>query len=168
MSIGGIYSLYFNTPDGNAIALSSFAGHKILIVVFNPSTADYSQLKRLDSVQTDSPSVKILAIPGTELAKGYSDSVTMIQDSSLTSMRSRLGLSLLIARAMYVNKADSSIQHPLFNWLTHVGQNTHFDRDVDSEGQLFFINENGVLYGVLPKNTSKEKIEQVLNTHIIQ
>jgi hypothetical protein len=69
---------------------------------------------------------------------------------------------------MYVQKQDSVWQSPLFNWLTHVGQNTHFDRDVDAEGQLFFINERGILYSIMPKGTTKDQIENILSTTLLQ
>jgi glutathione peroxidase-family protein len=192
-STDGLYSLTFNMPDGSQVTLSSYAGHKILIVVFNPYTTDFSQLKMLDSVQQDSPSVKVLAVPGIEFAAGFTDSTSSaspdsvtgtvpgaitgvsisttaysVPDSTIAGLHTRLGLSLSMTRAMYVKKTDTAYQHPLFVWLTHVGQNTHFDRDVDAEGQLYFINENGILYGVLGKGFSKARIEQVLSTQISQ
>ncbi|MDR3715834.1 MAG: hypothetical protein P4L51_23720 [Puia sp.] len=167
-STTGIYSLTFKTPDGNSVSLSTYAGNKMVIVVFNPTDRDFTELKMLDSVYRDFPTVHFIAVPGIDFATGQIDSVAKIQDSSISVLKANLGLSIAVTEASFVKKFDTLTQHPILQWCTHQAQNTHFDRDVEAEGQLFFVNESGVLYSVMPKETSKAQIEQILNTTIIQ
>ena len=47
-------------------------------------------------------------------------------------------------------------------WLTHAGQNIHFDADVTTDNQLYIISESGILYAVLEKGVPPGVIDQLL------
>lgn len=157
----GFYSISVNRPGGGQISMSQYRGRKVLIVPFNAIIPDTNQLIMLDSIQRKDSGLVVLAIPAGDISGDASD-------TTLNNIKNSLGVSLVMTRSVPVRRSSGNNQHPLFKWLTSVAQNTHFDRDVEQEGQLFFINEKGTLYGILNKGASGLDIAYVLKQQITQ
>lgn len=152
----GFYDITIQKADGSYVQMSAFSGKKIMIVAYNPGNSDYSQLQLLNSLQkSQNRSLIIIAVPAIDL----SDSAGI----ALSNKQSDSSYSFLITKPMMVRKSAGNNQGLLFQWLTKVKGNTHFDRDVDQEGETFYINEKGMLYGVMDRQTTNADILSVLN-----
>lgn len=151
-----IYDLSFTRLDGTTVNMGDFRGKKLIVFAFNSRKPDKGLLQRLDSVQRRiSDSVVLIAIPALDL-----DSTSDLP--SLTHLKDSLGLVLNIGQPTYVRKASGASQMPLFQWLTSVSQNTHFDRDVEEEGMLFFVNTKGELYSIINNGLSQALLPEIL------
>ncbi|HWB27599.1 MAG TPA: hypothetical protein VG738_19115 [Chitinophagaceae bacterium] len=143
---GSIYDYSITTIESQTHSLGEYQGKKILIMVLPASqTADDSAyLQKMDSVAlANSSGMAVIGIPSYE--DGYNDSLlTTLQPF----YRSLLDTSIIISQGMYTHQSSDSLQNPLFNWLTHVSGNTHFEQEVGGAGEMYFINEQGELYGV--------------------
>ena len=69
---------------------------------------------------------------------------------------------IVVAKPLKIKKSNAELQHPLFGWLTNVTKNSHFDIDVEREGQLFIISERGTLYSVLPDLPPTPELNKIL------
>ena len=152
---GSLYSISVQKVDGGVLQMSAFRGKKIIIFAFNPGNSDSSELRAMDSIQVLNPSLSVIAVPAVE----FSDSASI----ALITQRTNSGFSFMMTQPMHVFKSAGGNQDALFRWLTHVDQNKHFDADVETEGQTYFINENGVLFAVMDKLTSTSDVENVLH-----
>ena len=160
-----LYEISFESINGNTVNMSSFKGQRLVIVVFDSKRPDTTYLAFIDSLaKNDSASTAVIAVPATDLSNDSTD-VPIQPDSALALLSAR---GMFISQAIPVKKSAGELQHPLFKWLTHVEQNIHFDRDVEQDGQLFMINEQGVLYGVHDKQLPAEAIKKVMTENIEQ
>ena len=55
---------------------------------------------------------------------------------------------IIIAQAMFTHISSGEQQSELFQWLTQAEKNGHFEEEVKGAGEMYFINEQGDLYGV--------------------
>lgn len=157
------YQFSFSTITGQEQTLTAGAGKKIVIVAFNGLNPDISQLSYLDSLyQSDTTKYFPVAVPALDFDSSFStaDLKTLLIDS--------LHFSFTITAPMLVKKSNGESQSPLFKWLTNVSGNTHFDRDVEGEGQLFIISENGTLYSILERSTPDSLLTTALAQNIQQ
>lgn len=140
---GSFFDLSFTGLDGKTVATSVLKGKKVIVFAFNGVHPDWRMLKSMDSIQrANADSVTVLAFPGLEF-----DSSASTQ--RVTSIRDSLRLQLLIAQPSRVTKASGTGQIPLFQWLTSVQGNGHFNRDVEEEGMLFVVSSGGTLYSII-------------------
>lgn len=154
LSIDSIYDLSIETYDSNTIPISLFIGKMIMIVPFNAALQNNRELDSLNNLNLkNSDSLVVIAVPALE----YDSTVT---DSALLQLIQSKNLSMIIAKPVYVKKSSEK-QDPLFQWLTHVDQNTHFDEDA-SEGQYFVINNEGTLYAVMKKDASSTLVNDIV------
>jgi glutathione peroxidase len=141
-----IYTIHITTINGQDKSMEDFRGKKILVVVLpvTRTATDSAFLKTIDSVSRNY-SQKLSVIGVLSFEDGF-------QTSDLNSLQiyyhSLLGNQVILTQGMYTRKESGKKQHELFFWLTHSGENTHFDIDVSGIGQKFFVNEQGELYGV--------------------
>lgn len=166
VTVSSIYN--FNIPliEGGNQPLSSYQGKKLLIVTLplqqNPSTD--SLLFSLDTMAiAHVADLKVIA------TLSYEDGFTAEQKTYLNNWyRSKLGNNIVISDGLYTRKSSGSLQHPLFSWLTHVAENGRFDIDVTEEETKFFVNTDGLIYGVLRKQTKmwSNTLKRVINTPI--
>jgi len=141
--------------------MSTFAGHKVIVLTFDATNPDKAMLSMADSVQKADTSVFIVGVPAADFT-GYSS------DTALSSMHDSLALSFPFTKVALVTRASGNVQEALFKWLTDVTLNQHFDRDVDAPGQMYLISERGVLYGILTKDATPADIFGALNQSINQ
>lgn len=159
-----IYGISFQDIHNSQVAMTQFSGKKIVVSVINAASPDELQLKMLDTLQKKhSTKVKVIAIPISNFGQAVSN-------DSLIAISTRLNLGYVIAKTDKGKKADGGQQHKLLKWLTHITENTRFDRDVEEAGQMFVISEAGVLFAVMkskisPTGTSMDRLinQQVPN-----
>ncbi|MBC7884852.1 MAG: hypothetical protein H7X99_05220 [Saprospiraceae bacterium] len=140
-----VYSLSFETIDGTKVELSSFKGKKILIVTLPLSAQDLNlSATELSNLQAKyQNSLIVIGIPAEETGYRKGD------DKTLKALYKNQKSNFIISAGMKVKKAAADKQSPLFQWLTNKDRNQHFDQDVRSTGQKFFIDKNGELYAVI-------------------
>lgn len=152
------FDFEYTTIDGAVKQFSEFEGRKIMVAVLpvTQTENDLHDLKLLDSLSIKyRTQFVMIGIPSIE--DGYSeDSVETLKEW----YRSALHEQVVITAGMYTRKA-SPLQHPLFYWLTNKNGNMHFDEDVPGPGEMYFINEQGELYGVFSPDAILN--EQLLN-----
>lgn len=152
----GIYEQSVTTLDDSTVNFSSSRGKKILVAEFNAMQIDTAQLQNLDSLQRANDSLIVIAIPS------HGVGVT-VNKSKLVMLRTKLKLSYIIGTPVVAKKGAGVQQNAVFKWLTNVSENSHFDQDVGPLSQMFFINEQGVLYAVLGKDAPRSIISEVLS-----
>jgi len=141
---------------GNAISLKQYTGKKILIaIVGNDLWKDKSPLLQFDSLQKANPSIVVIVLPASDFGNA-SDSTIVSQD--LQSSKS----GLIKSSPAKVKKSNGKDRPQIIQWLSDVQMNSHFDMDVLTDYQLYFINETGALYAVLGKGASSATINELL------
>lgn len=139
------FDFEYTTIDGEVKQFGEFEGRKIMVVALPVSQTENNSkdLKLLDSLSIKYSSEFIMVgVPSIE--DGFSqDSADALKDW----YRSELHEQFIVTSGMYTRKA-SPLQHPLFYWLTNKSGNMHFDEDMPGPGEMYFINEQGELYGV--------------------
>ena len=125
-----------------------------MIIVINAANPNLNQLRYFDSIVTSNAAVKVIAVPTEDFGAISNLSVLKSLQKSLT---------LVISKPLKVKKGGLQTQNSLFSWLTNTSQNTHFDYDVESEGQLFIVSEKGTLFTVLPKEASFDLANSIIN-----
>lgn len=146
-SPGSLHQFTVPLLEGGQQSLAVLSGKKVLLVTLplQQSASSDSLLYSLDTLAAaHSNELKVLGVPAYE--DGYTPA---IKTELLQWYRSRLGSNILVTDGLYTRKTSGSMQHPLFNWLTHEQENGIFDVDVAGPGYKFITNESGSLYGVL-------------------
>ena len=155
-----IYDIQVLPVDGsNSISLSSYANKKILIATISAANPDKTKLIWLNSLQQADTSLRIIVVPASDLGGAGND-------TSIATLKTSLSLRYVITKSANVKKNAGSNQHSLFKWLTHVSENTHFDKDVESIDQLFIVSKSGTLYSILDRKVSASVLSQALNQEI--
>jgi glutathione peroxidase-family protein len=144
-SQSSLYQLSVTGVNHQSYPLSSFQGRKIWVVVL-PATrtaADSAYLSRVDSVTlANHAGLSTIVVPS------YEDGFAGDSTGLLAWYQSALNSSIVISQPLYTHKTSAGQQDPLFQWLTKVEGNTHFDADVEGACESFFIDGSGVLYSV--------------------
>lgn len=150
-----VYSISIQGLNGKTISLSDYKGKKIIIAAVSADNLQKGQLRFLDSIQANNPSVAVITVPASDY-KGANDSLT------IDGVKKSNTLKMQVAAADGVKKANGARQNRLMQWLTSVSLNTHFDLDVTTDNQLYVISESGILYAVLEKGAPPGLINQLL------
>ncbi len=142
-----VYDFSVPTHSGEQQPLSAYAGKKVMVItlpVEQSASAD-SLLYSLDTLAAaHSAALVVVAVPSVE--DGYS---AQVKDQLQHWYRSKLGAHILLTDGVYTRKTSGSLQHPLFQWLTHQSQNGGFDNDVEGPGSKFITTAQGKLFSVL-------------------
>lgn len=152
------FDFQYRTIDGEVKRTNQFVGKRTMVIVLpiTQSENDTQSLQQLDSLSKQyDGQYTMVGVPSVE--DGYTEDSL---ESLKTWYRSILDSQFVITAGMLTKKSSPS-QHPLFHWLTNKNENTHFDEDVEGPGQMFFINEEGELYGVFSPKVGLN--EQLLN-----
>ncbi len=153
---GSIYETSVETPDGATLNMSLFLNRKILVTTIKAENPDSAQLRKLDSLQRADSSVTIIAVPTNEFGGSGTNSF-------ISEVISSINPAFIITKIAMVRKSAGSDQHPLFVWLTHVQENSHFDVDVTAIGQTFLVSRSGNLFGVLDAEYDPMLLSEMLN-----
>ena len=142
--------------SGKAISLRQYSGKKMLIaIVGSDQWKDKSPLLQLDSIQKANPTIVVIVLPASDFGNSI-DSTIVSKDLQ----ESKTGV--ITSGLIPVKKANGSARPKIVQWLTEVQLNSHFDMDVLTDYQLYFINESGELYAVLGKGFSNVTINELL------
>jgi glutathione peroxidase len=151
------YNLSVTAITGTAVSVAGFQGKRVLVVPFNGAQVDWGMLEKLDSLQKQhSDSLAVLAVPALDFD-------TSVNSASLAHIHDSLGLGLILIQPGYVKKAAGASQLPVFQWLTNNSRNTHFNRDVEADGQVFVISPKGTLYSIIEKPVCSRWLPYVLS-----
>jgi len=146
-----IYTHSVTSIEGTNKPLSAYQGKKLLIVTLPLQQNNFSDsiLHSLDSLNTAyNGSLVIIGVPA------YEDGYTISMKEDLKQWyRSILSMDIIVTEGLYTRKASTSLQHPLFKWLTQKSKNDHFETDVYAQGDKFIVWTNGELIGVLGART---------------
>lgn len=157
---GDFYDLSFTASNGSVISLRSFTGKKVIIFPINGRHPDLQTLRILDSVAVkNQDSIVVLGFPALDF-----DSTATTQ--MVGKMHDSLGLHLTFGQPVWAGKTSLRGQNPIFQWLTSMDQNHHFNRDVEEEGQLFVVSKRGMLYSVINKDLAPALLKRVIATNV--
>ena len=159
----GIKNIAVKDVDGASVTAISNSGKKTLFIVL-PSgvdTALTNQLVRFRERQGDK--VQVVGILSVE--DGYTADNRVVIKKAYKQL---IENGMILTEGMHTRKSAGEQQSPLLKWLTDKGSNGHFDMDVSSPGQKFFVSEQGRLYGVLGAETSLDGriIDKICNTTV--
>lgn len=104
--------------------------------------------------------MRVIAVPALDFGKSENN-------SDYAKLVNELSLDFVVAKAVHTRKSAGPKQHSLFKWLTDVNENSHFNYDVETIGQLFIVSKNGVLYSVLGAGVTKDVLKQVLGQNLV-
>jgi glutathione peroxidase-family protein len=149
-----VFDITESNINGQAIKLDTFGGKKIIVVEFDPGNYNESQLLTLDTIQRTNSQVQVIAVP----AKDFGSTATLQQIQSIIQ---NLNLSFIVTVPAFVKKTAGIDQDALFDWLTHLEKNSHFDIDADDPGQIYLVNGSGELYALLEKGTANAVIKDL-------
>jgi glutathione peroxidase-family protein len=156
-----LYTISLLSADGQSHAIGEWQGHKIWVVVLpaTQTSPDSAFLSRVDSItRANQSKLTTICVPS------YEDGYAADSSELLNWYRASLDSLVLISMPFYTHKISAGHQAPLFQWLTNVSQNTHFDDDISGACQSFFIDESGTLYAVFDPDArfSNKAINRVL------
>ena len=158
-----IYNLSFLDLNGNTLKMADYKAKKILVVLFDASSPDLSQLQSLDSFyKTCQNTLNVIAIPVTDF------SIPLPRLKLKSILNDSLKLSYPIAALGKAKKINGENQQPLLKWITTLNDNTHFDNDINNNGQIFLINEQGNLCGLFEKNIPYKVINEIMTKYMIK
>ncbi len=139
-----VYNQPLKNIDGNTINLNTYRGKKIIFIVLPLSTQDNSvSVSELVNLQAQDDSLIIIGVPSIEM--GYTNAAT----ANLKALYANAGANFILAEGMKVKKSSGTAQAPLFQWLTNMTQNQHFNMDVKTTGYKFLVNGKGRLCDVM-------------------
>jgi glutathione peroxidase-family protein len=153
-----VYRTQITTADNQSHSLAEFRGRKIILVILpvTRNAADSVKLSVLNSFGLlNRQRLVVIGIPTVE--DGYKTDSAMLLNTWYTKLA---GAGIYISKGLNSRKASAN-QDPLFQWLTNVSSNGHFDDDATGPGQVFFIDEYGRLYGEI--SSSAPLTEKLLN-----
>jgi glutathione peroxidase len=156
-----VYDIQINTLDGNTVSMQTYQNKKIIVTEFDAANPDINELQYLDSLQLQDTSIVLIAVPATD----FSGTNTV---ENLKSIRDSINSHLIMTLPSGVKKLNGSNQNALFNWITNLNGNGHFDEDVDEADNIYMISRNGTLYSQLKKETPHQVIEASINQELEQ
>jgi glutathione peroxidase len=138
-----LYAIPLKTINDVPVNLSHLKGKKILFIVLplsaNDTTVSISELKALQKKYND---VAVIGVPALDL--GFTNGMK----NSIKSIYADQSANFTLTEGMKVKRSNGNGQSSLFQWLTQVSTNRHFNQDVTGVGQKFFVDEKGELYAV--------------------
>jgi hypothetical protein len=160
MAQKSIYDIKISVGNEKAFELAAFRGKKILIASINPTfLSTKSNFQYWDSLQKANPTLAIVLMQTSEGTTAASKGAEVFVPKSPEST--------VLTRTNSAKKEKGSGQNALMRWLTDVRLNGHFDLDVTTDAQLYFVSEAGVLYAVLEKGASSSNIDAILKQETV-
>ncbi len=135
-----IYDLSVESINGENISMSDFKGKRIVVVSLDGQSPSSEKIAFLDSLSTEIRDIQVIVIPSLEQGK-------TVQENTIKDFTKATKSSLIIARPGKLSKQTKEEQQTLFQWLTKVENNLHFNTDGEAE-QYFVISAEGTLYAV--------------------
>lgn len=144
------YDMTVQTLDAE-LPVNSLYGRTVLVVLFDALAPDSTLLLRLDSLQRNTAGLTVLGFPIGDSA--------LIDTGRLGNLKEGYQLAYPVLKPARLSDTTEE-QSPFLEWLTHSGENSHFDRDAE-EGMVYAVSPKGTLYAVLGRGAPKEVIDAV-------
>ncbi|HTN08697.1 hypothetical protein [Agriterribacter sp.] len=158
------YNISFESLEGNTISMSSFKGQRVLVFITDGTNPDIRHLSITDSIiKADQVITKVIIIPAIDLS---ADKNVFSSNKLITLFSALEKKGVIVSKPGKVKKESKTDQHVLLQWLTDLSANGHFNRDVEKDGQVFMISENGVLYGIHEKQLPASAIRKAMTRKI--
>lgn len=139
--VTNFYSLNFTDTNGSNVAMSSFAGKRILITNIATNSPDSAQIGELQQLkQQFGDSLVIIAFPSNSFGNEQRSNAEIKQ-----YLQSQYGATFIIAEKSAVTGPNIN---PVFSWLTHSSENGAWDHGISKDYQKFLIDGEGNLAGI--------------------
>lgn len=139
--ISSIYSLQFQTAEGNIVNMSEYQGKKILLVNIATASNKINQLAELQQLQQLYPdSLNIIAFPSNSFGNE-----TRTNAEIHAFCQANYGVSFAIAQKN--NVIGQSIQ-PIYQWLSDSTKNGLTNISVAGDFQKVLLSRNGEIVGI--------------------
>ncbi len=145
--MNSIHAYSTTSIEGQNLALSTFAGRKMLIVNVASAcgyTPQYQQLQELHEHFSDK--IAVIGFPCNDFGGQESKSEADIQQFCTA----RFGVTFPLSAKVGIKKS----MHPIYEFLTKKELNGVSDNDVKWNFQKYLLNEKGELMHVLPSSVS--------------
>lgn len=149
------FDIQIQSLDGRVIDMNNFKGKKIVVASVSPDNLQNHRLSFLDSLQASNPSVVIIGVPAFDFGGSKNEEI-------MGDIKKNISSHVIITTPGEVKKDKGVNQNKLLRWLTNAADNSHFNGDVVTDDQLYFISESGTLYAVLEKGASVKLIDDLL------
>lgn len=148
------YAVQITGLNQEVISVADYKTKKIVVVEFDASAPDRTQLLLLDKLYKKfTGQWMVIGVP----VKDFGIPMSALALKKL--VRDTLKITFPVAEISTGKKGTG--QNLLLKWLTSKSLNGHFDRDLEIAGEIFFITEKGILYATLIRN--KYQKEDALN-----
>jgi glutathione peroxidase-family protein len=142
-----VYTISFKDLNNKDVTLGSLRGKRMIVVVTDAYNPDQKQLRSLDTMCNENSNVKVVVVPVTDFSTG-------ISTTALSEVLNQLHNQFVISGISTGRKNGGEKQHPLLKWLTHKQDNQHMDIDIEETGQMYVINEKGIVYAMIKRKIS--------------
>lgn len=139
-----VYSISFKDINNKKVTLGALNGKKTIVVIVDAYNPDQKQLRSLDTLCNVNSNVKVVVVPVTDFSPGAST-------AALSAAFNQLHNPFIVSGPGKGKKGGGENQHPLLKWLTHKQHNQHMDIDIEEAGQMYVINEKGVVYAMMKR-----------------
>jgi len=150
-----IYDLNIQSLDGKSISLSDYKGKKMIFEVSSPNNLQDSKISFFDSLQKANPNTVVFIIPMQDFNTG---SIAY----QVGQIKKTVSPLVILTSGVYAKKTQGISQNVVLKWLTNASENSHFDADVNTDEQIYIVNESGELYAVLQKGVSDQVVGQLI------
>jgi glutathione peroxidase-family protein len=137
-----IYQYNINTLNKQTIAIKTFTGKKILVIISNVAHPDKAKLALIDSIYKQNINkVCVITIPVSDIGNdtySLNEFIRLVYDT--------LKLSHIIAEVSKGKKSTGKNQLAFLKYLTDKTANGHFDDDIQSDGDIIIISEKGSVF----------------------
>lgn len=134
-------------------------GKKLLVIVFGSNAHNTARLRMIDSLQAGEPvAFQVLAVPVLDF-----DGQSSVSD--IRKLVHQVQPSFPIAKPVAFANGEDEAQHKLLQWLTRKDHNRHFEQELQ-DGQMFLVNEFGVLFATMGAATPPQSIKQLLGIQL--
>jgi glutathione peroxidase len=146
-----VYNIKSKSLDKGNIQLADYTGKKIIITVFDAAEPDKAYLLSLDTLyRANKGKLTVIAIPVEDFHANADEKKLKKQ------LFSDWGISYPICAVSKAKKQHGNNQQELLQWLTRKEMNKKIDKDVQNDGEIFVLNEKGLLYA---------RLTQKINVH---
>lgn len=149
----GFYDIEFQSLDDRQISMTDYKGKKILIATIDVGKPSARQFAFLDSLQEVSKDLQIMIIPSSDQSSANEDQVKEFSRATKST--------LLVGKSAKLEKRAGESQHKLYQWLTNVENNLHFNNDGEA-GRYFLVSAKGTLYATMEPGVPENVILNIL------
>lgn len=140
-----LWAIQFYTIDSFRVDMAGFRNKPLAILTIDAATPDWQQMQLFDSISRKvTGDAHFIGILLNRTGKPQS------REQVLRLLRNGNGYSYPVTGFSTTTKTkEGDGRHPLLNWLEEQSGNGHFKFSAGLPGQVFLVNGQGELYGIL-------------------